>query len=146
MIPHYDKDEFKENYTRWRGQLTRELKNTISGISITLTEACEDGSFLFHADTDHWMTNPGGVMHGGIICTLMDTAMGSIAGCVVGHMTPSVSMDVQFVRPVTLDQPVCIRVQAASIGGTLAYMSGTMWQASEDRPCVTANGTYFTKG
>ena len=145
MANPLSKEEFASKYRSWRSQLTRSLQGTICGVPVTLTEVCEDGTCLFSVTPEPWMTNPGGVMHGGLICTFLDTAMGSVAGCVTGHMTPSVSIHVDFVRPVLLDTPVCIRVHAPSIGGTLAYMTAELWQADETRPCAVASGTYFTK-
>ena len=64
----------------------------------------EEGHVVFEAEVKEYYYNPGGVVHGGVITTLLDSAMGSAllthldAG--VGYGT--VQLNVHMVRPVLL--------------------------------------------
>lgn len=64
-----------------------------------------DGQVVFTCTPDESLYNPIGSVHGGTLCTLLD----SVTGC-AGHSTlpagtgyTSVDINVRFLRPVTLD-------------------------------------------
>ena len=84
-------------------------------------------------------------MHGGIICTAMDNAMGYVIGAYFNKLCPTVNMQVDFIHPVAMDKPVLVRVEPLSMGRTLARLRTTMWQMDEDHPCASGVGLYFTK-
>ena len=44
-------------------------------------------------------TNNVGVMHGGLLCTLLDVAMGSAARCLIGHPVMTLDIHVSFLSP-----------------------------------------------
>jgi uncharacterized protein (TIGR00369 family) len=44
-------------------------------------------------------TNNIGVLHGGLLCTLLDVAMGSAARCLLGHPVMTLNMQVSFLAP-----------------------------------------------
>jgi uncharacterized protein (TIGR00369 family) len=65
----------------------------------------DHGLAVFECDPDEAVYNPIGVVHGGLVCTLADSA----AGCAVhttlepGVAYTSVDITVNYLRPVTLD-------------------------------------------
>jgi len=78
---------------------------TLLGMDCTLVE---DGHVRFTADAALKLTNPQGTIHGGIIATLLDTAM----TCAIftklpdGKSCTTTDMSVQFVRPLAPDDGV----------------------------------------
>jgi len=73
-------------------------------LGINLVEV-ERGRVVFQVEPDESVYNPIGLVHGGLLCTLADSA----AGCAV-HTTldvgvgyTSIDINVNFLRPVTLD-------------------------------------------
>lgn len=99
-------------------------------------------------DTPPWMSNPVGGMHGGIISAAVDTAMGTLIYALCGgKFPPTVSLQINYVRPIPLGKRIVIRARADSVGRTTAAMSAVLWM--EDCPeklMVTATGIYSTAG
>jgi uncharacterized protein (TIGR00369 family) len=67
--------------------------------------AVEEGRVEFGCTVDESVYNPIGVVHGGLVCTLLDT----VAGCAVHSTLPqgvgytSIELKVTYLRPVTRD-------------------------------------------
>jgi len=141
----FDKEALAATLAKRGGKLRADLADSISALPVYFREVCDDGSVLFHVQPEPWMRNPGGVVHGGILCTILDVAMGTVVAATLQRMAPTVDMHIEFIRPVRLDAPVNIRVSASSIGKTLAYMRALLWQEDEAQPCSTVSGIYFTK-
>lgn len=64
----------------------------------------EFGKSVFTCDPDETLYNPFGVVHGGAICTVLDSATGCAAGSVLeaGLSYTSIDIDVSFLRPITV--------------------------------------------
>ena len=99
-------------------------------------------------DTLSWMSNPVGRMHGGIIGAAMDSVMGTLIYALCGRkFPPTVSLQINYVRPIPLGKRIVVRARADSVGRTTAAMSAVLWM--EDCPeelMVTATGIYSTAG
>ncbi len=65
----------------------------------------DEGRVVFTCTVDESVYNPIGVVHGGLVCTLLD----SVVGCAVHTTLPqglgytSIELKVNYLRPVTLD-------------------------------------------
>lgn len=118
------------------------------GRDVLLTE--EDGPagcLLFACRTRPDMANPMGIVHGGVTASLVDTCMGITSTAQSGGIpTPTVTMTVNYARPVPLDAEIRVRVQTVRVGYTSAQMSAEVFLA--DRPdeiLVTASGIYAVR-
>ena len=103
-------------------------------------------SAVFAFDTAAWMSNPGGVAHGGVVAGMLDVAMGSLTYYFNGQrLTPTISLQVTYVRPMDLKRRVLIRVSLSSCGRTMGNVTAAAWQEGrEDRIVSTGSGTYYT--
>ncbi len=110
------------------------------------TVDADKGTVVYRFTPQPWMTNPGGSMHGGVIATMFDNAMGMTAtACGDGGMTPTVEMQVSYLRPVALDRTVYVRVTLRNAGWTLTRLTAELWQeGAADRLSATATGTFVT--
>jgi uncharacterized protein (TIGR00369 family) len=86
--------------------------------------AVEDGVAMFRFTPDESTLNPLGVVHGGMICTLLDSA----AGCAVHTQLPagigmsSIEIKVSFLSPVTAGgEPLEVTGQALRVGRQVAF-------------------------
>ena len=95
-----------------------------------------------------WMTNPGGILHGGIIASLLDFTMGLLCRYFSGGtMTPTVSMEVSYLRAVPMDGAICIGAQVTKRGRTFLNTLGSLWaEGAEERLLATATGVYYAGG
>ena len=92
-----------------------------------------------------WMCNPMGILHGGITASVLDMTMGLLCRyCSGGYMTPTVSMDVQYLRAGPLDRRLYIRADLTKAGRSVCYATGRLWaEGEEKRPIATSSGAYF---
>lgn len=69
------------------------------------TEAMDQGRVVFTFDASEDLANPFGTVHGGIVATVLDSAMGMAAMTVVpdGVATTTATLEVKYVRPVATD-------------------------------------------
>ena len=118
------------------------------GRDVTLVdEDGPDGSLLFACRTDPSMSNPLGMVHGGVTASLVDTCMGVTCSAHCGRAaTPTVSMTVNYARPVPLNAAVEVRTRTASCGAAVGQMYAEIYPAGQpDKLLVTASGAYSTK-
>jgi len=141
--------ELKERMSEVAGRLMETCQGSMYGMMKVRIEACSVESLECVSSylTEEWMKNPFGAVHGGMVTTMMDSAMGCFASCVAGVGTPTISIDTNYLRPVPLDQRLCIRAKVTGLGRTVAYLSGEAWmEGCPEKLVATACGTYFTGG
>ena len=102
------------------------------------------GSLLFSCRTDESMSNPMGIVHGGITASLVDSCMGvTCAAQANGSPTPTITMTVNYARPVPLNADILVRVRTVRVGYTSGQMSAEVFLAENpEEPLVTATGVY----
>ena len=94
-----------------------------------------------------WMRNPIDILHGGVSATLLDMTMGMLCRyCSGGYMTPTIGVQVDYLRPGPMDRRLYIRAELTKRGRTVCHAAGVLWaEGAEDRPIATATGTYYVK-
>lgn len=115
------------------------------GRDVTLVdEDGPDGSLLFACRTDPSMSNPLGMVHGGVTASLVDTCMGVTCSAHCGRAaTPTVSMTVNYVRPVPLNAELRVLARTVRVGCSTGHMSAEVFPAgSPERILASATGVY----
>ena len=99
---------------------------------------------VFRAHTKPWMSNSTGVVHGGILSTYLDYAMGMLCHFLSGASAdPSIHLDTDFLRPVSLDEPILIRATVTKLGSRVCFAESSIRsENAPDIPLATALGTY----
>ena len=89
--------------------------------------------------------NPSGVtLHGGLTGVLFDTAMGHLATFYSTGMTPTISLNIAYLRPIPVDRPILIRSHMDKPGSTIHYLSAVAFTAdAPDTILATASGVYL---
>ncbi len=97
-------------------------------------------------DTRDWMTNPLGMVHGGITATILDTSMGITCSCFYGQPTPTITMTINYARPVPLNAAIVVRSRIVVHGRTSAQLTAELFLPDRpDRILATATGVYHTR-
>lgn len=97
-------------------------------------------------DLQPWMRNPAGLLHGGVTAILLDNAMGTAIAALVQAHTPTITMTINYVRPIPLDTTVHVRARVALEGHTASHLTAEIFLPDvPDRILVTATGVYYTK-
>jgi uncharacterized protein (TIGR00369 family) len=90
-----------------------------SGVAALLgmkVEVVEHGRVVFTFEASEQFTNPFGTVHGGILATVLDSALGMAALTILpdGASAPTLGLEVKFVRPVATDAGV-VRVEGTVV-------------------------------
>lgn len=95
-----------------------------------------------------WMSNPGHILHGGVTASVLDMTMGLLCRYVSnGHMTPTVNMNVSYLRAVPMKGTVLVRAEVTRCGRTICSAVSSMYLAGEEeRVLAAASGAYFVTG
>jgi uncharacterized protein (TIGR00369 family) len=105
--------------------------------------AVEEGRVEFTCTVDESVYNPIGVVHGGLVCTLLDT----VAGCAVHSTLPqgvgytSIELKVTYLRAVTqASGPLTAVGTVVKPGRRVAFAEGQVLDAA-GRPVATASSS-----
>ena len=118
------------------------------GMDATRLVSCDEETRTIELafDTKPWMANPMGVVHGGVLAILLDNGMGVACHALYKKATPTISMTVNYQRPVPLSSTIIVRSRVVSFGRTVSHTTADLYVAGEpDRILVTATGVYSTK-
>ena len=104
------------------------------------------GSYMMRCQTQPWMRNIAGTLHGGLCATLVDQAMGCVAYCAKpGEGTaPTVELNVSYHRPLIPGEDALIRVRLVSTGRHLLHLAAEVFRAdAPEKLCLSATAVYF---
>ena len=118
-------------------------------LNLSLVECnLEKGEFTMRCQTQEWMRNIAGTLHGGMCATLMDQAMGCVAYCAMPGegIAPTIDLQVSYHRPLIPGEDVLIKVSMVSATKSLMYLASEAYMASNpERICITSRATFFYK-
>lgn len=124
-----------------------EFAGTFNVLLDTKLVSCdyEKSTVVLAMDPKPWMRNPMNILHGGVTASLLDMTMGLLCRyCSGGHMTPTVKMDVSYLRSGPMDKRLYVRADLTKRGMSVCYANGVMWaEGAEDKPIATSSGAYY---
>lgn len=100
-------------------------KDLINGLMKAEKVSCsyEDKTITFAFRVQPWQVNRAGHLHGGMMCTALDMTMGVLVRFLSGkNFTPTVSLDVKYIRPVKLGDVMLVTVKAVSAGRRITHL------------------------
>lgn len=94
-----------------------------------------------------WQANRMSVVHGGIITTCMDNAMAILNMFLAGeYFTPTLTMEMKFLRPMPLGADMLITVEAIAAGKNIAHMRSEVINEATGKPVAVGTATFMTTG
>lgn len=108
----------------------------------------EAGDYLLSCQTEDWMRNVAGTLHGGLCAAVLDQAMGLIPYCLRtdAGIAPTVQLSVNYHRPLIPRQEVLVKVHAVSVTKSLITLSAEARQKENPQKlCLSGTGLYFWK-
>ena len=94
-------------------------------------------------DVDERDLNPHGVVHGGVVCTLVDTAMGQATIDVTedGMCCATIELSVRYLRPITGGRLVAT-ASVLKAGRRVMHLEGTVIVEGDGRPVAMVQGSF----
>jgi acyl-coenzyme A thioesterase PaaI-like protein len=121
----------------WRLEFDDSFIGHVGGL--WLRELGEQRQFAFIAQEMH--SNRNGVVHGGMLMTFTDRAMGQTARLTVqATRSATISMTHQFLAPVKIGDVVEIAPHITKVTARLVFVTGTAFVG--DDPVVSAQGVF----
>lgn len=138
--------EMEAGFNAYFKRFRSEFPDCINNMLDFSVHSCDPSSrsVVFRAHTRPWMSNSNGVVHGGILATYLDYAMGMLCHYLSGARSdPSIHLDTNFLRPVLTDEPILIRAALTKLGSRVCFAESSVFRAdAPDEPLATALGTY----
>lgn len=113
-----------------------------SHIQMQLVEV-EDGTVTFHCHPDQSHYNPIGMVHGGLVCTLLDSALGCATHTTLaaGIGYSSIELKVNYLRPVSASSgPLVCTGRVTKPGRRVAFAEGEVVD-NTGKVVATASGS-----
>lgn len=114
----------------------------IAGVVGMTMVSADPGEVVFTCAPDQSLYNPIGSVHGGLVCTLLD----SVCGCALHSVLPlgkgytSVEIKVSYLKPVRADGPLTATGTVTKVGSRIGFTEGVVTDASGS-PVATASST-----
>jgi acyl-CoA thioesterase len=98
-------------------------------------------------EVDPWGKNPAEILHGGMTASLFDMVMG-ITGhaCSDALFTPTVQLQVQYLKPVPLNATLHFAVKITSVTKTLITATAESWVNDEESTLVATSSATYHQG
>lgn len=97
-------------------------------------------------ETTDWMMNPGGVVHGGMLSTMFDIAMGVATLGLSGSFTQTVNLSISFLSPAPNHDHMLVTAHATRVGKTYVQLTAEGYSEKTRVLCATATGIFHCAG
>ncbi|MCL6268648.1 PaaI family thioesterase [Sansalvadorimonas sp. 2012CJ34-2] len=89
-----------------------------------------------------------GVVHSGVLTTLMDTACGICSICALANVEacPTLDLRIDHMKVPVSGKPLYATVEPYRVTKSIVFTRGTAWQESPDDPIAHAVGTFMRLG
>ena len=137
MEEHVEKTLYQNNI---------EQENKINGMMKCSAAGCsfEGNCMVFEFPIEEWMTNRVGQLHGGIICTAFDLVIAALARFYAGeNFAPTVSLNVNYVRPAEAGDTLVVTAVADAIGKRLTHLTGEAKSKKTNKLIAAASSVYM---
>ncbi len=106
------------------------------------------GVYTMRCQTQYWMRNIAGTLHGGLCATLVDQAMGCVAFCAKPGegIAPTIEMNVNYHRPLIPGEDALIRVRLQSVTKHLIHLASEVYSVKcPDKLCLASTAVFYFK-
>jgi uncharacterized protein (TIGR00369 family) len=114
-------------------------------LGMIVTETAEGSATITMPYDTRLIGDPAtGVLHGGAISALMDTASGAAVMCHPSAPAATATLDlrIDYMRPATPGQTITARAICHHVTRTVAFVRVTATDADESRPVAMGTGTF----
>ena len=120
-----------------------ESVGTLGDLLGIVNESRQAGGARMHVTVDPALNNPNGVVHGGIIYTMVDSSMGRAVqyGLPKGEHCATIEIKISYLTSVR-EGTVTVETEVVKQGRNIAFLTSKVTD-DQDRLVATASGTMF---
>jgi len=114
---------------------------------MTCLDKSTPGRTVWRVKTDDRFLNPAGIVQGGFLAAMLDSAMGASAVTVVGErkvIVANTEMKVSFLRPVKSGEVLTCTATVLKPGKIISFLEAKIVDA-QDRLVAAASSSYLVK-
>ena len=105
----------------------------------------EERSMTIEFPVLEWEANYGGILHGGIICTMLDHTAGVTAICFMGGWTPTGDLDVHFLRSAKVGDTLISKAYIEFCGSRIIHLRAELVSKTTGKQIASALATYINR-
>lgn len=116
-------------------------------LGLTCVDKSEPGRTVWNARADERFLNPAGVIQGGFLAAMLDSAMGATAVTMVGERKVTVAnteMKVSFLRSAHVDDTLTCVATVLKPGRVISFLEAKITDG-QGRLVATASSTYLIR-
>lgn len=102
----------------------------------------EERSLVIEFPVLQWEVNYAGILHGGLICTMLDHVSGMTATCFLDKWTPTVSMDTHFLRKAEVGDTLIGKGWLDFFGNRAIQLHAQLVSAKTGKVVATSSSTH----
>ena len=137
-LEDYCKSSVRDDVARQQGTVNSMLAPDYHSCSF------EEGSVTLTFKVQKWETNRIGILHGGITAAAFDYAMGMLARFYADqNFTPTVSMEIKYIRPVELGETLLVKARVVSVGKKIIHLTVEGRSQESDKLTATGAGIFY---
>ena len=103
-----------------------------------------DNSITLAFPVQPWQANRVGNMHGGMICTALDSTMATLARFYAQEFfAPTISIDVKYIRPVKVGDRMLVTASATAAGKRITQLTCEAYSESSGKLVATGASVYL---
>lgn len=120
-------------------------KNEVNGMMAPRYTDCniEDRSVTLEFDVHPWEVNRKGILHGGLICTMLDHVTGTAIMTMGGGWCPTVDMDVRFLKSGMVGDTLVAVGRFVSAGKRVLHMEAKLYNKETGDLIATSTSTFL---
>jgi len=137
---------FEEFVDETMREYNEDYKDLIIGMMKAQRAACsfEDKTLILEFPIQPWQVNKAGTFHGGMMCTAMDMTVAVLTRFYAGkNFTPTVSLDVKYVRPAKAGETMLVKALITSGGRRITQLTCEAYNSKTGKLLATGASVYL---
>ena len=123
-----------------------EKKDTVNGMMAPeFVSVSEDGAVTLRFRVLPWEANRAGLLHGGIMTTMLDHTLGITAAAHIEGWSPTISLDMEYIRPANIGDSLLATASIVALGRRIIRLQGKLIHEESGKLVAACTSSFFNK-
>lgn len=140
-----DKEVILANMKQMEEENNTYRQHEVNGMLSPVYADCsvEDQTVTLEFEVKPWEANRAGILHGGIVCTMLDHVAGTAVMTMAGGWCPTVDIDVRFLKPGKIGDTLVGVGHFVSAGRRIISMEAKLYNKETGDIIATSTSTFL---